>query len=123
MSPSSYSNQSSLFLPVLAKDYCGGVGIASGELVVAVVLQVSPMVLVEALEAVIEVDGCSEGRIEREGDPAWRIGGVIGLVFAGVAGVVVAEVDFLGVGGGFDEDESDGDADGACVGGGVLRMT
>ncbi len=85
-------------------DYSGGIGIASVKLVVAVVLEVSPMVLIEALEAVVEVDGSTERGIDSECDPAWGAGSVIGLVFAGNAGIIVAKINLLGSWGGFDED-------------------
>lgn len=80
------------------------------------------MVLVEALEAIIKVDWRSERRVKCEGDPTGRIGRVIGVVLAGRAGVVVSQIDLLCVGRGFEQDEAERDADGACVRAGVLRM-
>lgn len=53
--------------------YCGGPRVCAGELVPAEVLEVSPMVLEEAFEAVVEMDGRCELGVEGEGDPAWRV--------------------------------------------------
>jgi hypothetical protein len=80
------------------------------------------VVLVEALEAVVEVDWRFECSSEGKGDSAGRGMGVVVVAFAGNAGVVVAQVDLLGVSRSLDEDEADGDAEDACVGRRVLRM-
>jgi hypothetical protein len=85
-------------------------------LVCTEILEISPVVLVETLEAVVHVDGGLQILGERKGEGACRCADWAG------AEVVVALVDFLGAGGGEDEAEAETDADGAWVGGGVLRM-
>lgn len=73
------------------------------------------MVLVEALEAVVHVDGGLQIFGERKGE------GASGVTNGAGTEVVVALVDLLGAGGGEDEAETEADADGAWVGRAVLR--
>lgn len=80
------------------------------------------MVLVEPLEAVVDIDGCAEAAGQREGDFAGRGHGVVIIAGSRCAGIVVLHVDFLGGGGGEDESEAEADANGAWVGAGVLKI-
>lgn len=66
---------------------------------VAEVLHVSPVILVEAFEAIVEIDGCCEGAGECEGNVAQRsdVAGRRG------AGIVILDIYFLRIGRGKDE--------------------
>lgn len=92
-------------------EYGTGEGITGGELVAAVVLEVSAVVLVEAFEAVVEVDRGRERSVEGEADLAVRKRSIVMVVLVGRADVVVAQVDLLGGDGGLDQDKPKGDAD------------
>jgi hypothetical protein len=59
------------------------------------VFQVSPVILIEALEAVVDIDGGGERTGESEGNFAWRSYSIIGIGTAGCAGRIVLNVDFL----------------------------
>lgn len=53
------------------------------------------MILIEALESIIEIDGSSQRRVESKSDPTWRISRVIRMIFIRDTGIVVSQVDFL----------------------------
>jgi hypothetical protein len=91
-------------------------------LVIAVVLQVPSVILVETLEAIVEIDRSRERRVERKSYPTWRISRVIRVVLARSTGLVVPQVHLLCIGGCLEQDETKGDTDGACVREVVLRM-
>lgn len=93
--------------------YSACVGVAGGELRVAEIFEVSPVILVEALEAVVDVGGCVDCAGESEGHLArrsceWNVG----ICGACRAGVVVTDVYFLCGGGWKNETQSEADADG-----------
>jgi hypothetical protein len=85
--------------------YGGGVDGAGGELVRAEVLEVPSVILVEAVESVVEVDWGGEGFGEGEGPFASN--------GAGECAVGVLDVNFLAVGSREDEAKSQPEADGA----------
>lgn len=60
------------------------------------------MVLVEALKAIVEIDGSSEWGVEGESDPTGGISRVICVVLVGDTGVVVSQIDLLCIGGGLE---------------------
>lgn len=69
-------------------------------MVIAVVLQVPSVILVEALEAIVEIDWSCERGIECKCHSTGRTGRVIRVVLARGARVVVSQVHLLSIRGG-----------------------